>query len=352
MKTYRNVALAMLIIFATIIIAACGYYNYMLKPVSKDTTIKEITIPSGSTTTQIANILKENSLIKDQTIFKLYLKINKLNNLKASIYKLSQNMGAKKIAEILSQGNSYNPESIRVTIPEGKHITEIAAIYASKTNNSAQDLLSFWNDRTFINQMINKYWFVTDDILNDDIRYYLEGYFFPDTYEFSSKDIAPQEIAIKMLDQMDKVLTKHKEEITKSTYNVHEILTLASIVEYEAILDEDRPMIAGVFYNRLKDGWLLQSCATVGYAIDEWKLTYTYQDLQTNSKYNTYYYKGLPIGPGNSPSEKSIIATLKPTNHEYYYFLANVCDKTSQKTYYSKTNAEHEQKKDKYLTCL
>lgn len=79
-------------------------------------------------------------------------------------------------------------------------------------------------------------------------------------------------------------------------------------------------MIAGVFYNRLNSGWLLQSCATVGYAIDEWKLSYTYQDLRTDSKYNTYYYKGLPVGPGNSPSEKSIIATLNPAKHDYYYF--------------------------------
>ena len=193
----------------------------------------------------------------------------------------------KKITEIISEGNNYNPESIRVTIPEGKHITEIANIYAKNTNNSAQSLLEFWNNKDFILEMIDKYWFIEKDILNGDIRYYLEGYLFPDTYEYSKKDITPKEIAIKMLDRMDNILSKYKDEIEKSSYTVHQILTLASIVEYEAILDEDRPMIAGVFYNRLNSGWLLQSCATVGYAIDEWKLSYTYQDLRTDSKYNT-----------------------------------------------------------------
>ena len=147
MKKYRNIALAMVIILTTLILSTCGYYNYMLKPVTKDTKIKEITIPAGSSTTEIANILKDNNLIKDVTIFKLYLKTNKINNLKASVYQLSENMGVKKITEIISEGNNYNPESIRVTIPEGKHITEIANIYAKKTNNSAQRLLEFWNNK-------------------------------------------------------------------------------------------------------------------------------------------------------------------------------------------------------------
>ena len=213
MKKYRNIALAMVIILTTLILSTCGYYNYMLKPVSKDTKIKEITIPAGSSTTEIANILKDNNLIKDVTIFKLYLKINKINNLIASVYQLSENMGVKKITEIISEGNRYNPESIRVTIPEGKHITEIANIYAKNTNNSAQSLLEFWNNKDFILEMIDKYWFIEKDILNGDIRYYLEGYLFPDTYEYSKKDITPKEIAVKMLDRMDNILSKYKSEI-------------------------------------------------------------------------------------------------------------------------------------------
>ena len=107
--------------------------------------------------------------------------------------------------------------------------------------------------------------------------------------------------------------------ILKSKYTFHQILTMASIVEYEAILDEERPKIAGVFYNRLENpGYetvgLLQSCATLGYAIDQWKLIYSYADFQVDSPYNTYRYKGLPIGPGGMPGEPSIKAAIYPEN--------------------------------------
>ena len=133
------------------------------------------------------------------------------------------------------------------------------------------------------------------------------------------------------------------------THPVHEILTLASIVEHEAILEEDRPKIAKVFLNRLDMGMKLQSCATIGYAINEWKLTYTNSDLAVDSLYNTYKYYGLPVGPGGMPSEASIKAVIYPDDNDYLYFLANVFDSNSKQTYYSKTYAEHQQKCLQYL---
>ena len=143
---------------------------------------------------------------------------------------------------------------------------------------------------------------------------------------------------------MDEVLSQYKEEIEKSEYTVHEILTLASIVEHEAILEEDRPKIAKVFLNRLNMGMKLQSCATIGYAINEWKLTYTNSDLAVDSLYNTYKYLGLPVGPGGLPGEQSIKAVIYPDDNDYLYFLANVFDANANKTYYSKTYQEHQQK--------
>jgi len=247
MKVYRNVALAMVIILTVIIVSVCGYYRFMLGPVSNDNTTKEITIASGSTTSDIANVLKENNLIRNVNVFKIYVKINKKNNLKASIYQLSENMGVEKIINILTEGNNYNPDVVKVTIPEGKHISEIAEIYANATNNSKDDLLKSWNDKEFVNRLIDEYWFITEDVLNKNIRYSLEGYFFPDTYEFINKDVTEEDIAKKMLNQMDKVLTKYKTEIEKSKYTVHEILTLSSIVEYEAI-----DIIVFMLYNKTK----------------------------------------------------------------------------------------------------
>ncbi len=353
MKVYRNVALGLVVFFTILIVGVCTYYNYMLGPVSNDDSLKKISIPSGSSAGVIANILKDNGLIKDVNVFKVYVKINK-NEMYPCEYELSSSMGVKKILDIISGENAKkcNMSSISVTIPEGKHFIDIANIYAKNTNNTSEELVKAWNSPSFVKDVIDKYWFVTDSVLDSNIRYSLEGYFFPAKYEFMNKDVSPSSIAYTMLDKMGEVLNKYRNLIENSKYSVHELLTLASIVEYEAILDEDRPVIAGVFYNRLDRGMLLQSCATVGYAIDEWKLSYSSSDLQTDSKYNTYKYSGLPVGPGNSPGEKSILAALEPVDSDYLYFLANVCDKDSKKTYFSKTYEEHSAKKRKYLTCL
>lgn len=346
MKKYCNIYKFVIIFLVVLIILTCGSYKIGTSSVSKDSFEVKITIPKESTYLSISNLLKENNLIRSESFYKIYIKIFKPNNLKAGIYTLNRNMNVKEIVDTL-EGN-VKSEEITITIPEGKHIEEIAEIISSKINMSKEDILLYWQNEEVLNSLIDKYWFLTDVIKKEGIRYSLEGYFFPDTYSIL-KESKIEDITYKMLDKMDEVLSKYKEEISNSKFNVHEILTLASIVEHEAILDSDRPMIAGVFINRLDKSMKLQSCATVGYAINEWKLSYDYKDLQTDSPYNTYFYEGLPIGPGNMPGELSIGAVLRPTKHDYYYFLANVNDKDSKKTYYSKTYSEHRQKCVKYL---
>lgn len=346
MKKYCNIYKFVIIFLAVLIILTCGSYKIGTSSVSKDSFEVKITIPKESTYLSISSLLKENNLIRSESFYKIYIKIFKPNNLKAGIYTLNRNMNVKEIVDTL-EGN-VKSEEITITIPEGKHIEEVAEIISSKINMSKEDILLYWQNEEVLNSLIDKYWFLTDVIKKEGIRYSLEGYFFPDTYSIL-KEGKIEDITYKMLDKMDEVLSKYKEEISNSKFNVHEILTLASIVEHEAILDSDRPMIAGVFINRLDKSMKLQSCATVGYAINEWKLSYDYSDLQTNSPYNTYLYEGLPIGPGNMPGELSIEAVLRPTKHDYYYFLANVNDKDSKKTYYSKTYSEHRQKCVKYL---
>lgn len=346
MKKYCNIYKFVIIFLVVLIILTCGSYKIGTSSVSKDSFEVKITIPKESTYLSISNLLKENNLIRSESFYKIYIKIFKPNNLKAGIYTLNRNMNVKEIVDTL-EGN-VKSEEITITIPEGKHIEEVAEIISSKINMSKEDILLYWQNEEVLNSLIDKYWFLTDVIKKEGIRYSLEGYFFPDTYSIL-KESKIEDITYKMLDKMDEVLSKYKEEISNSKFNVHEILTLASIVEHEAILDSDRPMIAGVFINRLDKSMKLQSCATVGYAINEWKLSYDYSDLQTDSPYNTYFYEGLPIGPGNMPGELSIEAVLRPTKHDYYYFLANVNDKDSKKTYYSKTYLEHRQKCVKYL---
>lgn len=319
--------------------------------VSRDNTKIEFVIEKGDTYLNIAPILKENNLIKSEFFYKLYIKLTNPKEIQAGKYELSESMSVKDMIKTLEKGNTYNPNIVKFTIPEGKHMVDVSKIISSVTDYTEDELLTFWNSEEFINKVINKYWFITNEIIQDGIRYPLEGYFFPDTYEIDKTNLI-ENITYKMLDRMDAVLTEYKSDILKSDYSVHNLLTLASIVEHEAILDEDRSIIASVFYNRLNNSMKLQSCATIGYAIDEWKLTYSKIDLEVDSPYNTYVYAGLPIGPGNMMGKKSIEATIYPSETEYFYFLANVCDTSSKKTYFSKTYDEHLEKKDTYLNCV
>lgn len=347
------------IVFITILILSIfmfflGFMFFMLSPTGKKEETIKFDVKSGSTYYSLVTELKKENLIRSEVFFKLYLKIRNPKNLDAGTFELNKGMSAGKIISSLSKRNIFNPDAVSVTIPEGKHLSDIAEIIASKTNTSKEGYLNVWKSEEFIEKVKSKYWFVTDIVKKEGIRYPLEGYFFPSTYELQNKNVTPEYVAYKLLDQMETVLNKYKDDIEKSKYSVHELLTMASIVEHESIKDEDRSLIAGVFYNRLNDGWKLESCATLGYAIDEWKLFYEEADKAVNNPYNTYYYAGFPPGPGNSPSEASIKATIYPQASDYYFFMADVCHDgfgEDDKTYFSKTNAEHEAFSRKYLTC-
>ena len=127
-------------------------------------------------------------------------------------------------------------------------------------------------------------------------------------------------------------------------------LTLASIVTMEVQNGDDQKMVASVFYNRLDANMKFQSCATLGYAIGEWKLIYSESDKQVDSPYNTYMYAGFPPGPGNNAGEESIKAAIYPAESDYYYFMADVCGE-SPVTHFAKTYKEHVSNVNKYLTC-
>ncbi len=344
MKKLVNVYIFAIVILGIIIVTSCVSYNIGISPTTKESNEISFSVDENSTYLSIASELKEKNLIRSINFYKIYIKIFNPSNLQKGTYTLNTNMGVKKIVETLE--NSSNIETISFVIPEGKHITDVAEYISEVTNYTSEELLNYWQNDDVINNIVNKYWFVTDEVKNTNLRYNLEGYFFPATYEIY-KDSSIEEITYKMLDKMDEVLSKYKDDI--KNYSVHEILTLASIVEHEAILNEDRPKIAKVFLNRLDKGMMLQSCATIGYAINEWKLTYTNSDLAVDSLYNTYKYYGLPVGPGGLPGEASIKAVIYPDDNDYLYFLANVFDSNSNQTYYSKTYAEHQQKCLQYL---
>lgn len=342
------------ILFILIILAIgalVGGYFLLISAKDKSGKIVMFEINKGDTYNVVAENLEKEEIIRSALAFKIYLKINKIERVEAGKYNISPSNTVEELIKIFDKGSNIVEKTVNITIPEGKHITDIAQYASNLSGKEPSYYLDAWQNKEFIDTVIEKYWFITDEIKNPDIKYALEGYFSPNTYELLNKDVTAEYIAYKLLDQTDKILTKYKDKIEKSNYTAHQYLTMASIIEHEAILDEDRPLIASVFYNRLNANMKLQSCATVGYAIDEWKLTYNSKDLATDSKYNTYYYSGLPIGPGNSPGEKSIEAAINPAESKYYYFMADVCS-GDKKTYFSVNYSEHNKKVEKYLGCI
>ena len=343
MKNFRNMAIILLVVFITVILALGIYYKVNMTGTSNSDTKKIVNIEEG-TINDIAKTLKDNNLIKNVSIFKVYIKLTNKSNLKAGTYELSENMGVEKIVKILEEGTKYNPNEISITFKEGINIRKIATLISENTNNSYDDVIKKASDETFIDTLINKYWFLTEDIKNKNIYYSLEGYLFPDTYRFNNREVTTEEIFTKMLDEMDKKLSKYKDEINKSDLSVHEIITLASVVELEGAKATDRKGVAGVFYNRLASSAYptLGSDATTYYAskIDDWSYSLTYKELNDcKNKYNTRCSSntGLPIGPICNPGIESIEATINPDKHEYYYFVADC----NGKVYLTKNSTEH-----------
>lgn len=152
---------------------------------------------------------------------------------------------------------------------------------------------------------------------------------FPAKYEFDEKQPDVKAVITKMVQKTQRVMDGHQEEVKKSGKKPYEILTLSSMIEEEAQRPEDRPKISGVFYNRLKKGMKLDSDPTVKYARKSFKVQVLYKELKVDSPYNTYKYKGLPIGPVASPGEEAIIAALNPEQTTYYFFMHVQTDKSS-----------------------
>ena len=324
----KKILISILILGFCLILFVICFYNYNLSSVSNNKEDKIVTINEGSISS-IGKTLKDNNLIRNELIFKVYIRLNGINNLKASTYKFNENMSLKEIVSILEKGNGYNPEAISITFKEGKNIRSIATEISNNTNNTYEDVINKVNDEKYIDSLIEKYWFLTNDIKNNKIYYDLEGYLFPDTYSFLNKDVSIETILETMLEETNKKLTPYKEKIENLDLSIHEFFTLASLVELEEANTNARKGVAGVFYNRIKDNWSLGSDVTTYYSlrIDDYKILLT-EDLglyKCDYAYNTRCtsFTGLPVGPICSPSFNSLLATLEPEVHDYYYFVAD-----------------------------
>ena len=326
-----------------ILIGLFGYYQYNVMPVdnSSDALI-EVVIPSGMSTSNIAKTLKDKNLIRSDFFFKVYLKLNNVGNLKAATYNLSKNMSLDEIVNILVGGTIDNSDVINLTFKEGETIKDYATMIEENTNISASDFLTTVNDEAYLTTLINDYWFLTEDILNPDIYYSLEGYLAPDTYQFQKSNLTVDTIVRKLLDEEGKKLASYKE--TLESNNIHDIITLASMAELEGVTDEDRKLIVSVFNNRLALGMNLGSDVTTYYAFnEEMDQDLTSEMFNTYNPYNTRSSEmagRLPVGPICNPSISAIIAALEPAESDYLYFVAD----KNRKVYFTKNMAEHEAK--------
>lgn len=249
-------------------------------------------------------------------------------------------MSLKEIVDELGNGSNYNPNLVVLTFKEGERLTDYAEVIAKGTNHTYEDVINKLNDRTYLNELINDYWFLTNDILDSDIYYPLEGYLSPNTYHFKDKDVEIEEVVKKLLDQEEKELDKYKNELNGKS--IHDIITMASVVELEGTNSENKKMITGIFYNRLGSGFNMGSDVTTYYALQRPMTTdLTSQQFATVNPYNTRsttMIGKLPVGPICNPSDESIEATIHYTDNDYLFFVA---DKNG-KIYYSRNNAEHE----------
>ena len=325
-------------LFLALILFVIFFYNSNLKSISDDTTQIKFIVDEGTSASNVVVNLEEQGLIKSSLVAKVYLKLND-SDIKSGEFLLNKAMDLKTIINYLSDSSNIITNEVDITLIEGYWLKHMADEISKKTTVSADELLALWNDKDTIKELMNEYKFLTDDILNQELRYSLEGYLFPETYRFYVETTA-LDITKKMLDKTNEVYLKYKDQIDNSELSIHELFTLASIVQYESKSVEDMHNIAQVFYNRIDIDMKLQSSVTVCYAkniADNWKACETTPDY--DSPYNTYKISGLPIGPVTSFSDAALNATLNPKLNDYLYFVADVYGDGA--VYYAKTHDEH-----------
>lgn len=333
-------------------ILAISGYNYVsagLKPLDKnDKKLVQVEVPSGSSNRQIGDILEEGEVIRDGMVFNFYTKFKNLTNFQAGYYQFSPNMTLDQISKELQQGGSAEPldDASKLTVPEGYDVDKIASLVAKKTDFKKEDFIKVMKDDKFFDQLKAQY----PDLLTDasnakDVRYRLEGYLFPATYNVH-KNRSLEDLVTQMVDTTNQILTPYYSQIKEKGLNVQEVMTLASLVEKEGVTQSDRKKIAQVFFNRIEAQMPLQSDISILYALGEHKEVVTIKDTEVDSPYNLYTNTGFGPGPFDNPSQEAILAVLDPTENDYIYFVADI---STGKVYYAKTYEEHMELVEKYV---
>lgn len=351
-KIVRKITLTVLLIVLVVGgILTYNIYRYIstsLQPLDKKSNQKiEVVIPTGSSNKSIGEILEEKKVIKSGTVFNYYTKFNNLTGFQAGTYDFSPSMTLEEIGKELKNGGASGQQAYaKLTIPEGYDIDQIGDVIAEKTTYKKTDFLTLMSNQEFFDALVEKY----PDLLDSakeatDVRYRLEGYLFPATYDFYA-GMTLEELVTNMVAKTNEVMSAYYDTISQKNLTVQEVLTLASLVEKEGVTDSDRRKIAQVFFNRLNAGMPLQSDISILYALGEHKELVTIEDTKTDSPYNLYVNQGYGPGPFDNPSEQAIQAVLNPDANNDYYFVADI---TTGKVYFAETYEEHLVNQAKYV---
>lgn len=301
------------------------------KPMSRSAEEIKFTVQKGESTTEISKKLEQGHLIKNSFIFLLYLKYKgQASQIQAGDYTLTKNLSMVQVMEVLTKGKVT---SVKITIPEGWTNKQIEDEIVKKGIGTGED---------FKNALNKKYNY---DFLKESSNGDLQGFLFPETYFISSKPTS-EEVIEKMLGEFSaKADSRIRKKVGINGLSYYQILTLASIVEREVTNKEDKKKVASVFLNRLENDIKLDSCATVEYVLGTKKRILSSDDISIDSPYNTYRNKGLPPTPIANSGLDSIEAVLEPEETDYLFFFSG----KDGKTYFSKTQEEHEDLKAKFL---
>lgn len=325
-------------IIVVLIVGMIIFYNVGISATSSKDEEVIVMIEQGSTASQMLDTLDEAGLVKNKLCGQIFLKLNHYDNLQANTYVLNKNMSLSQIFSVIEDPDIQYILLSKLTIKEGTTIPEVAKEFAGILDISADEVIKQWDDQDYLQSLIDEYWFMDESILDKDIFYPLEGYLYPETYYITEQEPDLKSMTKLALDMMDERLSAYQEDIEKMGWTPHQFLTFASVVERESLYDEDRPKIAGVFMNRLNKDMLLQSDITVNYAWQRTGVDVSVAHTQIDSRYNTYKYTGLPIGPISTVSKVTIEACINYVHHDDYYFFA----KEDGTVIYSHTYKEHQ----------
>ena len=310
MKKKRFTKIIPITIIIAFIILLITYKNIIKNPLKANEDVV-ININEGDSFYSIINNLKEEDKIKGVSFIKLYVKLFKSDlEIKSGEYLISKDSSINDIIKTLSKGEALN--LIDITIPEGYTIDDIASSLENEGICSKEDFIL----------AINEYELPSYVKVDSQKKYNLEGYLFPDTYKIKVGE-TPKEIISKMLLRFEEVFSSIEKElnIEVNNDNIEKIITIASIIEKEARLNNERALISSVIYNRLNNNRMLQIDATVIYALGEHIDKVYFKHLEVDSPYNTYKNYGLPIGPISNPGSESIKAALNPEDTDYLFYV-------------------------------